>query len=179
MTRVLTASTNIVSLTLGSFYRRYCCKYGIVLFALLVSGAISAAGPAHAQPGFSLIGTWQHTDQAGVTMLSFNQQGLFQATLDVPPGPTGQGSGRIQWRGRYKMTGATSWVAEVQSFQLCASGGGCSSCPRSPGDLPGGDACGLAQSMRVSPGVPEPRTFQPQGPNQFVDQFGQMWRRVR
>ena len=85
---------------------------------------------------------------------------------------TGAGDTPVQWRGRYRATGASSVVFQVQAFQVCTRGGaGCQSCPGAS------DVCRLAKKFDLAVGVQQQRRFQMQGPNQFVDQNGQRWRR--
>ncbi|MHC1729546.1 MAG: hypothetical protein AB9866_26675 [Syntrophobacteraceae bacterium] len=179
MISISIASKKSLSLTLGPNICPHRHSFRIAFFALVAIAAVSFAYPAFAQQGFSLIGTWQRTVSTEVQMLTFKTDGTFYAQTAVPPGPYGQGSGYTKWWGMYGMKGATSWVATIQVFQVCASGVACMSCPPAPGDFPGSNTCGVAQSLGLTPGVQHERSFQIQGPNQFVDQFGQTWRRVR
>jgi hypothetical protein len=155
------------------------CEHCIALFTLIVLAVVSVVGLAVAQQGFALIGTWQQVQKDSVQTVVFNPDETFYGTMDVAPGAGGTGSGRTQWRGVYRATGASSWVAEVQFFQMCASGGGCSSCPPSRGELPGGNGCALAQYMGLTPGTRHEQGWQMQGPNQGVDQGRNTWRRIR
>ena len=152
------------------------------LIALLVFAVISVVSPAAAREQFALVGTWQHTDGNGVATVSFYPDGTFQSQIAVPPGPNGSGSGIIQWRGIYRPTGESSWTAITQAFRFCASGGGCTSCPASPGDLPAPPnyGCEMARSM-LGYGVGEETTWswELQGGNLAVDQYSKTWRRTR
>jgi hypothetical protein len=153
--------------------------YCIALFALLVLAAVSVTGPAVAEQGFALIGTWQHTDKEGVKTNSFNRDGTFFAQWDFPPGQGGTGSGRAKWQGIYRATGASSLAYQVRVFQSCASGGSCISCPPGRGELPGSNGCALAKYYGLTPGEWHEQSMQMQGANQYVDQYRQTWRRIR
>jgi hypothetical protein len=155
---------------------------GIAILTLVALIAFSVASLAVAQQGFALMGTWQHTEKSFFSTVTFNPDGTFQSKYCVGTGASGQGSGCAQWRGIYRATGASSWVAQVQAFQNCASGGGCNSCPRSRGDLPapGNYGCDIAKSLfGLTIGTQMKQGWQMQGQNQYVDEQGQMWRRVR
>jgi hypothetical protein len=155
------------------------CVHFIALFTLIVLGVVSVAGSAAAEQGFALIGAWQQTDKEWVQTVVFNPDGTFSSQWDFPPGPGGTGSGRAQWHGTYRPTGASSWAAQVWAFQACASGGGCSSCPPGRGELPGSNGCGLAEYYGLTPGKWLEQGWQMQGPNQGVNQNGKTWRRIR
>ena len=157
---------------------RYFRAYSVALIALVALAALSLTDRAIAQQGFSLVGTWEQTASTGVQTLTYNRDGTFYGTMAIPPGPNG-GSGLSKWWGKYRMRSETSYVAQIQVFQVCATGVPCASCPPGPGEMPGSNACGLAQYVGLVPGVQYDRSFQVQGPSQFVDQFGQTWRRVR
>jgi hypothetical protein len=146
--------------------------------ALIVLAAVLPTGLADAQQGFALVGTWQQVQKDSVTTLVFRPDGTYQGTTDVAPGAGGSGSGRAQWRGTYRPTGTSSYIVQIQFFQMCASGGGCSSCPPSRGELPGSNGCALAQYMGLAPGVQPERSCKMQGYNQCSDAGGQ-WRRIR
>jgi hypothetical protein len=154
----------------------------IALFTLIALSAVLIAGSAVAEQRFALIGTWEHTDKNGVSTIAFNPDGTFNSKTCVGTGANGQGSGCAQWRGKYRATGASSWAAQVQSFRNCASGGGCNSCPRSRGDLPGPGnyGCEIAKNLfGITLGVRMNQSWQMQGANQGADRSGQTWRRVR
>jgi hypothetical protein len=155
------------------------CAHCMAIFALVVLASISVAGSAVAQEGFALIGTWQQVQKDSVQTVVFNPDGTFFGEMDVAPGAGGTGSGRTQWRGVYRATGASSWVAQVEFFEMCASGGSCSSCPPGRGEMPGGNGCLLAQYMGLTPGARLEQGWQMQGPNQGLDQSRNTWRRIR
>jgi hypothetical protein len=154
-------------------------KAHIVFFALALLVAMSVTGSAFAQQGFALIGTWQQTDKDGIQTVVFKPDGTFFSQWDFPPGPGGTGSGRAQWQGIYRATGASSYAAQVGVFQVCASGGGCVSCPPGGGELPGSDGCGLARYYGLTPGEWREVSMQMQGPDQGVLKDGRRWRRIR
>jgi hypothetical protein len=132
-----------------------------------------------AEQGFALIGTWQHTDKEGVQSTSFNGDGTFFTQWDFPPGQGGTGSGRAQWHGTYRATGASAWTGQVRVFKSCASGGTCVSCPPGRGEFPGSNGCALAQHYGLAPGKASSTSWQMQGANQAVDSYGRTWRRIR
>jgi hypothetical protein len=154
--------------------------FAIVL--LIVVTAFFVTVPAFAQQGFAMLGTWQSTTKDGVLTVAFNGDGMFTTRSCWPPGPGGTGSGCATWRGKYRATGASSWVSQANTFQSCASGGGCNSCPRSRGDLPGPQnyGCDIMKSMfGISLNTQNNETMKMQGPNQALDTAGRTWRRTR
>jgi hypothetical protein len=169
------SSSCILSRLSGRYFRASC----IAVIAMVALAAVSLTDRAIAQQGFSPVGTWEHTERSGVSVFTYNPDGTFYGKMSVPPGPYGGGSGYVQWWGSYGMAGATSWVTKIQGFQTCASGVGCSSCPPKSGELPGSNACAVAQSMGMAPGAQLQWNVQVQGPYQFTDGLGQTWRRVR
>jgi hypothetical protein len=179
MNELRIALTECSTISLRSPITYHFHKFRITLFALVALAVLSFAGSAIAQQRFSLLGVWQQTAQTGVQTLTFNPDETFNCQMAVPPGPNGQGSGLLKWWGRYRATGAASYTYQVQTFQLCPSGVGCSHCPPQRGDFPGNDVCQLARSMGLEVGVQNQVSVQMQGPNQYADQSGQTWRRVR
>jgi len=152
------------------------------LLAMAVLAVIAISGPAMAQQEFALFGTWQKTDQNGVFTVVFNPDWTFQSRQCWPPGPGGTGSGCAQWRGWFKPTGASSWVAKIAAIQICAAGGGCNSCPQSPQDLPGpaNYGCEMARNMfGLTLGVQKEQGLRMQGPNQGTFLDGSVWRRIQ
>jgi hypothetical protein len=85
------------------------------------------------------------------------------------------------WRGKYRLTGASSWVATVQSYQSCEKKtGSCNSCPRQRGDGRGyKNACSDTKKLGLPVGVPQKRSAQMQGPDTFVTEGGDTFHRVR
>ena len=79
----------------------------------------------------------------------------------------------VRWSGIYYATSGTSIVCQVQTYQLCSSGGACTSCPGDP------QTCRMAQSNGMEPGVQHQSSVQLQGTNQFVGQDRATWFRVR
>jgi hypothetical protein len=153
-----------------------------VVVALLVLAAVAVVSPAAAQEDFALLGVWQHTDQGGVQTIAFNPDGTFQSRWDIPPGANGAGSGVIQWRGVYRATGASAWVAKMLAFRFCASGGGCTSCPPSPDDLPSAPTYGAELAkyfLGFTVGEPVRTGWEMSGSNQATDPLNRTWRRVR
>jgi hypothetical protein len=117
-----------------------------------------------------------------VQTIAFNPDGTFQSRWDIPPGANGAGSGVIQWRGVYRVTGASAWVAKMLAFRFCASGGGCTSCPPSPDDLPSAPTYGAELAkyfLGFTVGEPVRTGWEMSGSNQATDPLGRMWRRVR
>jgi hypothetical protein len=149
----------------------------IALFALTVFAVVSAASPLVAQQQFSLIGAWRHTESATkdspafTTTLVFKPDGTFDAQTLIAPRPKLVGT-IVKWWGRYRATGATSWVGQLQFYQACSSGGACASCP--------GDerTCRFAQALGMEFGVQKPDRVRMQGPNKFIDKNGKRWFRV-
>ena len=157
----------------------YFDTFRITFFALVAFGVLSLASSAIAQQRFALIGVWEHTERTEVTTVTFNPDETFNCQMAVAPVPNGQGSGIMRWWGKYRATGPASYIFLVQTFQLCPSGVGCSHCPPTRADFPGNDVCQLARSMNLEVGVQKQFSVQMQGPNQYVDPYGQTWRRVR
>jgi hypothetical protein len=166
----------------GRHVQKFCVARRIALFAIAAFTVGSIGGPAVAQEGFALIGVWEHTERA-----TQNSPG-FSITWSMNPDGTcfwqgvvagaGGGSGRMQARCRYRATGSSSFVFQVQAYQSCGSSGTCSSCPPAPGEVFGG-GCSEAEQFGLAVGVQQQRSYRMQGPNQFVDEGGQMWLRVR
>jgi hypothetical protein len=179
MNKLPIALTRFFAISLRCPFVRPFQKHRISLFILVVLGVLSFTSSAIAQQGFSLLGVWQQSAQTGVQTLTFNPDGTFNCQMAIPPGPNGQGSGFFRWWGRYKATGAASYIFQVQTFQLCPSGTACSHCPPQRGDIPGNNVCQLARSMNVEVGVQKQVSVQMQGANQYADQVGQTWRRLR
>lgn len=151
----------------------------ISVFFLIAIVAVPLGGSAFAQQGFALLGTWQQTQKDSIQTVVFNPDGTFFGNMDVAPGAGGTGSGRTQWRGTYRVTGPSSWIARVEFWQMCASGGSCFSCPPSPGEMPGSNGCGVAQYMGLPVGVQLDSSWQMKGQNQCTDKYGQPWQRYR
>lgn len=148
-------------------------RFRTAFLALAALAYIFISDPAIAQPSFPLVGTWGCTvttgPAPGIAMLTLNANGTFYGKR------TFSGTNvYAQWWGFYRVTSATSWVAQIQVAQSC-EGFSCSSCP--PG--PGGDCCAAAKADGIPPGVPMEKSVRMLGPNQFVDELGQGWQRVR
>jgi hypothetical protein len=149
---------------------------------LLGLGALIVINSAFAQEQFALVGVWQQTNSNGVQTISFNPDGTFLTRFANPPAANGMGSGLSQWRGQYQPTSESSWVARIVAIQICASGGGCNSCPASPQDLPAPPnyGCEIAKAVfGITLGVQAEQGWKMQGPGQAVDQWGGTWRRIR
>ena len=175
MTRILLTSNRMYVPTSRNL-RHFSLAVTIVLAIVLLSA------PAFAQQGFAMMGTWQMTSKDGVMTVVFSADGRFQTRYCNAPGAGGSGSGCSQWSGLYRPQSASSWAYQIQSFQLCASGGGCNSCPRSRTDLPSSPTygCDLARSLYgITIGKQETESWRMQGPNQALDQNGRTWRRIR
>jgi hypothetical protein len=149
-------------------------EFCISLLSLVIFAVVLVAGFAVAEQGFALIGTWQHVQKDSVTTLVFYSNGTFHTKIDIASG----GSGHKLWRGTYRATGASSWVAYVQAYQFCgALAGSCNSCPRQRGDLLVGNGCARAKEEGLPIGVPLKRSAHMQGPDTFVID-GTTFRRV-
>jgi hypothetical protein len=149
---------------------------------ILGLGALIVVNSAFAQQEFALVGVWQRTDNNGVMTIAFNPDHTFLTRFANPPAANGMGSGMSQWRGQYRPTSASSWIAKIVAIQICASGGGCNSCPASPQDLPAPPnyGCEMAKAaFGITLGVQEEQGWKLQAPNQAVDQWGGTWRRIR
>ncbi len=154
----------------------------LAIVLLIAVTAFFVTVPVLAQQGFAMLGTWQSTTKDGVLTVAFNGDGTFTTRSCWPPGPGGTGSGCATWRGKYRVTGVSSWVSQAHSFQSCASGGGCNSCPRSRGDIPGPQnyGCDIMKSMfGINLGAQNSESMTMQGPNQALDSSGRTWRRIR
>jgi len=131
-----------------SFNLMHCTAF----FLLVALAVVSVSGPAAAEQGFALIGTWQRSDPQVTVAFTLNPNGTFDAQYCT----AGQyGSGCMQWNGVYRPTGALSYVYKVQSFQ--GAGG---SCPPQRGDMPGSNGCGYAQMLGIKVGVQRDESFQ-------------------
>jgi hypothetical protein len=153
----------------------------VALCALIALAAVLVvAASAVAEQGFALIGSWENTARATQNSPAFTQMWTFR-----PDGTCayeyatayGQGSGTTQMQCRYRPTGASSLVVQVKAYRLC-TGGMCNSCPLRAGEMPG-NACYAAQTQGMTPGTQWQASVRMQGPNQYVDQNGITFRRVR
>jgi hypothetical protein len=148
------------------------------LFIFVFFITILAADSTAAQQGFFLVGAWEHTEAATQNTPAFtitqyfNQDGTFSVQEMIAPRPGMVGT-IVKYWGNYRVTGVSSIAFQTQDYQMCGSGGGCLTCPGYP------QACEMARQASVEPGVQHNSSFQIQGQNQFTDQSGQTWRRIR
>jgi hypothetical protein len=183
------ASKNVPFFIVFSLLGRHFQKSCVALFTLVVLMAALLAGTAVAEQGFALIGTWEHKGKAtreitvDTSTVVFKPDGTFTTTWTVVPSP-GQrdlAPGVSTWRGTYRATGKSSWVATVKSYQNCEKKtGSCNSCPRQRGDGRGyKNACANAKKVGLPVGVPKKNSVQMQGPDTYVTDSGDTFRRVR
>jgi hypothetical protein len=157
----------------SSSFPRY---FPLFIFVLLMT--ILVAGSASAQQDFFLIGAWEHTEAAAQNTPAFtitqyfNQDGTFSVQEMIAPRPGMVGT-IVKYWGNYRVTGGASISYQTQDFQMCGSGSDCLTCPGYP------QACQMARQLGAEPGVQYKSSFQIQGQNQFTDQGGQIWRRIR
>jgi hypothetical protein len=125
-------------------------KKRLVLKTLAVavfSGLSLMAAQAESNP---LVGSWEHTERAtqqgpAFTMrMIFTADGIYELDVAVPSGVT-------VTKGIYQLTSDSSFVGEVKSSMLCASGNNC-----------------IPNPMPVQYGVPGTSNFQMQNQDQLV-----------
>jgi hypothetical protein len=151
----------------------------IARVTLLVLPIALFAGTAVAEERFSLIGTWEYSEAgtpdnpANTQTQTFWRDGRYVGKWTISPLPARQVIFTVvNWRGNYRITGATTITYMVQALQRCAMG----SCVNWPY---GDNLSKLAKDMGIEPGVQHQGYFQPKGPNRFVDSSNRTWRRVR
>lgn len=160
------------------FFRFSLCTRHFILWIIAFPMALLIAGSVAAQQGYYLVGGWEHTkpmtqNSPAFTMTQFfNQNGTFNFQEMIAPRP-GMAGTIVKYWGSYRVTGESSIVYRPENFQMCASGGGCLTCPGDP------QACKMARQSGAEPGVQYPSSFQIEGQNKFTDQSGMTWWRTR
>jgi hypothetical protein len=178
-----------VSKKFSIFNLRY--AHCIAIFVLVALATISIAGSLTAEERFALIGSWENTGRATLeipawtTTIVFKPDGTFTRKFTVLPTPAQRqrdmAPGEENWRGTYRPTGTSSWVATVQSYKRCEKKtGSCNSCPKQRGDGRGyKNACVDTKKAGLPVGVPKKNIVQMQGPDTFVTDAGDTFHRVR